>query len=772
MPLSSWPVTARPTVVALLAVAFLVLAPPAASAAGPRDGSTQERAAASCWEVKQVRPAAPDGRYWILTPQLVAPVRIHCDQTTDGGGWALVGRGRDGWSWGGDGKGTPDQVSATVSGPAAFSPRQLSGRVVDGLLGGRRLDSFADHVRLRRATSTNGRSWQESRLRFASRDRWTWAFGAGHRLASYSIGGATGPVATTRSIEIDSRFKRLFTYESPQNDWVRGFTFGSGSTGTTAASSHLYSTASGGRYATPFTQVFVRPRLRTSDLSFPAVPAGGTAATTVLPLARSGALPQTWGVSGTGAGGTGETATEVQAFAQVGSRVFVGGNFTRVQKGAAATGGDVLARSYLTAFHASTGEPVRSFAPRLDGQVKALAVLPDGGLAVGGDFRTVGGLRRAGLAVLDPSTGAIDPRWDTVLENRVAGGRVSVRALAVSGGRLYVAGAFTHLVRGSSAVFARNAGRLSLATARADDGWNPNLNGTVAAMDVAPDGSRVYLAGYFTRAGSRVTPRAAALSTAAGAAPDAWTPRFSTTTTATYQQTVLRVGSRIWLGGAQHSFFAYDARTFALRDTHVTRHGGDLQSSATNGTIVYGGCHCGDWTYEGATTYDGFTPGQTRTTWRQADEISFVGAWDAATGRYLPAFTPQWKARGGFGAWALFVAADGTLWAGGSFTSVVTEKGTNQWVGGFARFAPRPSRVPSAPRGLVIARSGTSVTARWTASTTTGSTYEVLRGGRVVATTSGTSVTVPDSAAGDRFVVRASDGTGNRSASTAVAVAR
>lgn len=772
MPLSSWPAAARPAAVALVAAASLVLLPSPASAAGPRDGTTQERAAASCWEVKQVRPSSPDGRYWILTPQLVAPVRIHCDQTTDGGGWALVGRGRDGWSWGGDGKGTPDQVSATVSGTAAFSPRQLSGKVIDGLLGGRRLDSFRDQVRLRRATSTRGTSWQETRLRFAARDRWSWAFGAGHRLASYSLGGATGPVATTRSIEIDSRFKRLFTYESPQNDWVRGFTFGSGTTGTTAATSHLYSTAAGGRYATPFTQVFVRPRLRTSDLSFPAVPAGGTAASTGLPLARSGALAQAWGVTGTGAGGAGETATEVQAFAQVGSRVLVGGNFTRVQRGASARGADVLDRYYLTAFDASTGEPVRSFAPRLDGQVKALAALPDGRLAVGGDFRTVGGLRRAGLAVLDPSTGAVDPRWDTVLENRVAGGRVSVKALEVSGGRLYVAGAFTHLVRGSSAVFARNAGRLSLATARADGAWNPNLNGTVAAMDVAPDGSRVYLAGYFTRSGTTVASRAAALSTAAGAAPAAWTPRFSTTTAATYQQTVLRVGSRIWLGGAQHSFFSYDARTFALWDTNVTRSGGDLQAAATNGAVVYGGCHCGDWNYEGTAVYDGLSPGQTRTTWRQADEISFVGAWDASTGRYLPAFTPQWKARGGYGAWSLFVAADGTLWAGGSFTSVVTEKGANQWVGGFVRFAPRPSRAPAAPRGLVLARSGTSVTARWTASATAGSTYEVLRGGRVVATTSGTSVTVPGSAAGDRFVVRASDGQGNRSASTTVAVAR
>ena len=56
----------------------------------------------------------------------------------------------------------------------------------------------------------------------------------------------------------------------------------------------------------------------------------------------------------------------------------------------------------------------------------------------------------------------------------------------------------------------------------------------------------------------------------------------------------------------------------------------------------------------------------------------------------------------------------------------------------------------------------------WTKGSTSGATYEVIRNDRVVAVTTGSTATVPDSAGGDRFFVRASDGNGNRSASTSV----
>jgi hypothetical protein len=755
-------------VVSATTVASLAGVPSAASAAQVvPDGSSAASAAASCWEVKQVAPSSPDGLYWLLTPQLRTPTQFYCDMTTDGGGWVLVGRGRDGWTWDGDAQGTTAQVASPVTGQAAFRPRRLSSATIDALLDGGAVDALPDGVRLRRAKDAQGSAWQEVRFSLRSLASWSWAFGAGHPLTGSSFDGVRFSGQTTLDFGTNDggrqNFRRVWTNEYSGNGWVRGFNYNSAVQGTTDASSYLYSKGTGD--ATPFTQVYLRPRLRQADLSFAAVPDSGTAAVTALPVARSGSLAQPWGVTGTGAAGTGELATEVQAFAQIGNVMYVGGNFTTVRN---QDGSQSVAQSYLAAFDVSTGAWISSFRPTFDNQVRALKALPDGRLAVGGDFTSVNGQRRTGLAVLD-TAGTLSPSWSTVVENRGSSGKVSVRSLDVSDGRLYVGGSFTHLVKGTSSWFARNAGRITLSTGNGDGQWNPNLNGAVASLDVDDDGSRVYLAGYMTASGSTAVKNGVAISTAAGApvTDPAWNPTFSTSG-ATYQQAVEQVGSKVWLGGSQHSMFSYDRSTLALQDTSITKSGGDLQAIGSNGRVVYGGCHCGDWVFEGTTSWDTWGVGQNPVPWRQAGKISLLGAWDAASGAFVSTFAPQWKSRGGYGVWAVEVASDGTLWAGGSIQTSVRENGSNQFSGGFARFAQRPSTAPAAPSGPAVSLEGSTATVSWSPSSTAGVRYEVLRDDRVVAVTSSTSVQVPGSDVDDRFFVRASDGQGNWSASTSV----
>ncbi|MFC5675849.1 delta-60 repeat domain-containing protein [Aeromicrobium endophyticum] len=752
-----------------------VSAPSPAAAAPAVDGLTQATAAASCWEVKQLNGSAPSGAYWILTPQLKVPTRIYCDQTTDGGGWALIGRGRENWTYNYDGKGTAADVADQVTGTGAFSPRQLSGATVTALMGGKRIDdpTYGSGVRLRRATDPAGATWQESRFTFKadSRDRWTWALGAGLPLASFSIGGSGGTEATTRNFGTDDGFRRVWTAEDPANSYVRGFTYGSTVTGSTSSSSYLYSKNAGGAYAVPFTQVYIRPKLLSSQLSFTAIPAGGTAPETIRAAPRSGALPTSWGVTGLGAGGTTENAGEVQAFAQIGGTVYVGGNFTTVQKGGSATGSDKVAQPYLAAFDATTGEPVPSFKPQLNNQVKALAALPDGRLAVGGEFTSVGGSSRAGLVVLNPSTGALDTSYKTNVENRLTGGKVSVRGLDVGGSYLYVTGAFTHFTHPSAGErYAKGGARIDLSTGLADAKWNPDFNGTGTAVDASDDGTAVYFSGYFTQMrGGQTADRAAAISTATGAAQaKAWQPTFSTAGSARYQQAVKQVAGKVWLGGSQHSMFSYDPTTFALENAHITKDGGDFQAITGGNGLAFGGCHCEQWNYSDTTQYDSTSPGSTNVTWSQADKIYYVGAWDATTGDYVPEFTPEMRADQGRGVWALMVASDGTLWAGGTLTSAVRENGTNQWVGGFARFAVRPHTAPAKPSGLAASTSGTTATLTWSGSLPSGGTFEVLRNDRVIGVTTSKQLTVAGSSSSDRFVVRAADSWGNRSASTAV----
>jgi hypothetical protein len=429
-------------------------------------------------------------------------------------------------------------------------------------------------------------------------------------------------------------------------------------------------------------------------------------------------------------------------------------------------------QSYLAAFDATTGDWIPGFRPVFDNQVNSLAALPNGKLAVGGEFSTVNGVPQVGLVALDPVSGATVTDWRIRVEDRIAGEHVNVQAMDVQNGWLYLGGDFTHLTGGSSpyAAYARKASRVKVADATPDAGWNPAFDGKVQAIDASSDGSRVYVSGYFLKSGTTSTSRAAIISTAPGAAVIPFTPLVSVPYTPPYQQAIHESGRTFWVGGSEHSMFGYDASTLAPMSLNVMRGGGDLQAiTDIDDRVVYGGCHCGDWAFSGQQDYSFTIPASTPT-WKAADAIDYVGAWDAATGSYLPAFYPVAKVRSGYGAWALNVASDGTLWAGGSYTSVRARDGRNQWAGGFVRFAARPHTAPAAPRGLTARLSGSVASLSWTASSGgSGTVYEVLRGGRVVATTAQTSIDVADSGPGDRFFVRATDGQGNRSATTTVA---
>lgn len=747
------------------------------SAASPVDGLTPATAAASCWEIKQTTSSAPDGVYWILTPQLKVPTQIYCDQSTDGGGWALVGRGRENWSMAYNGNATPAQVASTVTGQAAFAPKQLDSVVVNGLLGGKRFDdpAYGSGVRIRRAINTEGTDWQETRwtYRANSRDRWNWSFGAGFPLATINIGGSTGSNLTTYEFGADSAYKRLWTWESSRNNYVRGFNFGQYGYGTKAADSYIYSSADNGYYGSPFSQVFIRPKLMSSDLDFAPISDAGTAAETIRAVPKNGSLASAWGVSGIGNGGSSENASEVQAFAQIGNTMYVGGNFTTVQKGASATGSDKVSQAYLAAFDATTGDYIRSFTPRLNSHVKALKALPGGRLAVGGEFTQVDGVARSGLVLLDPATGRLDPSWTTNLQNNTTMGSVSVRGLDTDGTYLYLTGAFTHFVRpDGSSRYAKGGARILLSTGVADNNWNPDFNGTGTAIDVSDDKARVYFAGYFTTArGGTTADRAAAFTTQAGAprvTPD-WQPTFSTSGSARYQQAIGQVGSKVWLGGSQHSMFSYNTSTFALENKHITKAGGDVQAITAGNGLVFAGCHCENWNYSDTTAYDSTSPGSTNITWSQADKVYYVAAHDAVTGDLAQEWTPEMRARGGRGVWALQVANDGTLWAGGTLTSSVKENGQNGWVGGFVRYAARPHVAPDGVSKVKVELDGSDASVSFDSAASSPVTYEILRNDRVVATTASKGVTVPGSLVTDRFFVRVADSWGNRSASTAAA---
>lgn len=750
---------------ALVATAFIAtgmsFAMQPANAAGTAvfDGLSEQNAAASCWEAKKIKPAAQSGIYWLQTPAMPAPEQFYCDQVTDGGGWVLIGRGREGWKEMYEGLGTTAQVRSTVTGTGAFTPRQLSSTTIDQLLNGKSAQTLSDGIRLRRALNTSGSQWQEVRFQTTKRERWTWTFSSETPVASYKFDNLNGTGGATSTFGSGQGTNRVDTRELKAQGWTQGWSYGTSTTGTNASTSYVWSATSGTGSARPFTQMFLRPKYLQADLQFGQVPDSGTTKYEQRSIQETGAMPTVWGVNGL-VSGSGELRTEAQTFAQVGNTVFVGGNFKYVQKTSA--GGSRVAQSYVAGFDVVTGEFKPGFAPTFNGQVKELIALPNGLLIAGGEFTVVNGKPAVGIVALNSTTGATSTAWKVAMENRISGASVSVRSFGIQGNWLYIGGAFTHLTGGTntSAVYARSAARVSITDGTVDRNWNPAFNGTV--LDVAPskDGTRVYASGYFTASNSTPTDAAAAIRTSANAPVDTW--NWTPSASAHFQFGVADEGGRVWLGGSEHSLFSFNPSTFQRLSTNITRAGGDFQDVTGQNGLIYAGCHCGNWNYTNGTVWPGPGPN-----WTIADKINLVGIWDASTGDYLPQFNPVIKGRGGYGIWGNFVDNRGVLWSGGDLVSSVRSNGSGQWSGGFARFALNDSSAPGVPGGVKAENNGTTDTLSWTASSGSPAVYQVLRNDRVVATTTARSITIEHQDAA-RYFVRAVDAAGNRSASSKV----
>lgn len=731
------------------------------------DGLTAATAAASCWEVKQLTPAAPSGVYWLGTPRSGAPQQFYCDQSTSGGGWVLVGRGRDSWSQSDEGSGTPGDVSGTITGQAAFAPKQLSSRVITGLLNGQPVSSMTDGVRLRRATDTAGTQWQESTFTFSSpRDRWSWMFGNVQRVDSWTIGTESGIGGMTQGFGSGTAQNRIETATGATPGWSSGFGFGSDARGTPDAGSYIWASSTSAGYPRPFTQVFLRPKLMSSSI-FTAIPDTGTVKVEQPAVAESFAVPTVWGVSGLGAGpNTVEGSNEVSAFAESNGVVYVGGNFLTVQKTAA--GASQVSQAYLAAFDVKTGEWISSFRPTFDKQVKALAVLPNGTLAVGGYFSQVNGAARPALVVLNPTTGATETAFTTKLINTLSGGVPVVRALDVQGNWLYIGGQFTHMTGGTASgqVYLRSAGRVAVGNGTPDPTWNPEFNGTVVSLDASALGDRVYFAGFFTASKTTAAVKGAVVRTSDTSVVP-WTIAFSSPT-ANYQQAVKEVGGVVWIGGAQHMLYSYDRASMAEKSSNIGRAGGDFQSISSDGSVIYGGCHCFFSIYHGTHSFP-----DVGTSWTQVSKISSAGAWDSATGAPLPQFSPIVNQRAGAGAWALFNDSQGNTWFGGDYAKSMKAGFVSQWSGGFVRFARNDAQAPTVPTALAAVSSASGDTLTWSGSSDNrGSVrYQILRNDRVIATTASLSATVSAAPIGTKYFVRAVDGSENWSASTPAVLA-
>jgi List-Bact-rpt repeat protein/cortical protein marker for cell polarity/PASTA domain-containing protein len=192
--------------------------------------------------------------------------------------------------------------------------------------------------------------------------------------------------------------------------------------------------------------------------------------------------------------GTGDNYARVST--EVGSIVYVGGTFSTVYEPLSGTN---YPRHDLYAYDQDT-KLVTSFAPSFNGTVWGLAHSPDGRyLYVAGDFSTVDGVAREGLAQFDLTTGGLTS-FDAQLDGQA-------RTVDYVNGHLIVGGSFT-AVNGVSRV---GLASLDPATGALQASYlNAGLSGTASSAAgagavfhsaVNSAGAQMAIAGNFTSAG-------------------------------------------------------------------------------------------------------------------------------------------------------------------------------------------------------------------------------------------------------------------------------
>jgi trimeric autotransporter adhesin len=358
-------------------------------------------------------------------------------------------------------------------------------------------------------------------------------------------------------------------------------------------------------------------------------------------------------IDGTATGFNPNPNAIVNAFGVSGSAVYLAGYFSSL-------GGVV--RHSIAAISATDGS-VTSFDPNAAGfnggtaTVYSLAV-SGSTVYAGGYFGSIGGQSRTSIAALNTVDGSATS-WDP--SGHYFGGPAVVETLAVAAdSTIYVGGIFT-TIGGQT--------RNNIAALNASDGtattWDPNPNSEVATLAVS--GPFVYAGGFFTAIGGQTRNKIAALNASDGTA-TSWDPD------ATANANVLALaisGSTIYAGGNFPSIHGVPRQNIAginISDGTPTSFdpqasdpstGGGVYALAVSGSTVYA---AGFFTSIG---------GQTR------NLIAGLKSSDGTATSFDPNGAP------GFGAFALAVASDGTLYVGGSFDTFDLA-----YQQGFAQFSP------------------------------------------------------------------------------------
>jgi hypothetical protein len=268
------------------------------------------------------------------------------------------------------------------------------------------------------------------------------------------------------------------------------------------------------------------------------------------------------------------------ALSRDGSKLFVGGDFTRVGE---VTRRNLAAIAISNASATNWNANVHPNPYSDDNGVFSVVVSPDGTrLYVAGAFDHIGGLVREGLAALDTTSGRATS-WNAGDADATGSVAATDTAVAVGGGIEVTRGGFVTIggaIRHGAAALDTNTG---IATR-----WNPNPKGSILGIAVSSSGRIVYAAGSFTSIGGKRRRGLAALDGGSGAA-TTWKPaRVKGPAHFTTEPVVLAAKEQhLYVTTSDGGVAAVDARTGALL-WRVRKGGGALALSPDDATLFAG----------------------------------------------------------------------------------------------------------------------------------------------------------------------------------------
>ncbi|MFK0242995.1 hypothetical protein ACIQTX_19230 [Microbacterium sp. NPDC090281] len=276
----------------------------------------------------------------------------------------------------------------------------------------------------------------------------------------------------------------------------------------------------------------------------------------------------------------------VWAQTTIGTTVYAVGKFDNAREPKAAPGTSLTARSNVLAYDIVSGA-LSSFAPKVNGVIKAVAASPDGSrIYIGGSFNSVNGKDRWNFAALDAKTGELVPQFAPSI------GGSGVYAITTDGSNIYLGGLFTQ---------ANGVARKNLAALDQKNGalqpWAPQTDRQVDAMVMEPAGSNVIIGGRFTTVSGNSLLGSGAVNKSTGAVDASWalpkTVKNATSTgtggifaLATDPSGVYGTG---WGAGVFEGTFAAETGTGKVRwlaDCH-----GDHYGVYSTGKVVYTTSH-------------------------------------------------------------------------------------------------------------------------------------------------------------------------------------